>query len=994
MNAQELTLYISTLNQAANVTVSINGTAWAQTLNIPANTANATIIIPKAGINDARILSDGLSNKAIHVVSDVPVAVYSHQYDDMYSAATMLMPTETWGYNYYSINYYQTQGRSNPPYVISNQGINFPDWYNWFYIVAKDDNTRVLITPSDSCKNGWLPGQTYTVNLNKGEIYTVFGKANFAAGWFSDTVNSSKDLTGSKILSVAGADGKCHPVALFSGTGGVHTCQKDGGETVQQQVFPAQAWGTRYLTHHTISNFTGDINATFRNYYRVCVKDPTTVVKRNGVPMTGLIRNFYYQYVDSTGGDYIEADKPILVSQYIPNRAQCWENITPAQTAIGDPEMFYLSPIEQGQNSVVFYTSSLNLISKSYLNIIIPTPGISSLLVDGSAVPASKIKVHPNNPAYSVAIADLSGTMDMQHTITSDSAFTATVYGLGAYESYGYNIGCNINNLDFKSEIKNVFGTTSGPDTITCPKTPFRIFAKTGYQLTNIQWKFSQVAGLTPNADSVIANPVPISTPVINGRQYYTYTVQQDLQFASPGTYKIPVSYSAPNIDACNNTETDTIVVVVKPGPPADFSISNQLCLADTVRFTGTTSTVGGQFNYINYLWNFDDATTQNTINAKKRFATTGPHDVRYRVYADNGCIGDTTKTITIINGSGPQLSFTISGNRCKDSVLTFTSSITPNATNPTTWYWDFGGGQTVTSSTSNSTTHSFPATGTNIPVRHSATLTTGCQPDTITVLVPVIYDNPAASFTLTADTLCPGKPVSYSSAISPASVRNWSWNFGNGTGTQIPSFNRPFVTSGTYTVSLVITDTSGCGSAPFNRNITINPNPSVNAGPDKYISVNTSTTLDAAVSPAGTYSYLWTPGTYLSSSTILNPVSTPAFTPITYTLEVTDRNTFCAGKDAVTIVPVSELYIPTAFTPNNDGRNDNWNIPGLALYPDAVVSVYNRWGEKIYESKNYFSKPWNGYYKGVLQPGTYVYTIQLNDDKKRFYKGTVTIIQ
>jgi hypothetical protein len=165
VNAQEMTLYISTTAQPANVTVSINGTSWTQTLSIPANTADASIIIPKAGTDDARILSDGMSNKAIHVVSNVPVAVYAHEYDAMYSAATMLMPIDTWGYIYYSVNYYQTKGFSNPPYIDSSRGVNFPDWYNWFYIVAKDDNTRVLITPSDTCKNGWLPGQTYTVNL-------------------------------------------------------------------------------------------------------------------------------------------------------------------------------------------------------------------------------------------------------------------------------------------------------------------------------------------------------------------------------------------------------------------------------------------------------------------------------------------------------------------------------------------------------------------------------------------------------------------------------------------------------------------------------------------------------------------------------------------------------------------------------------------------------------------------------------------------------------
>jgi gliding motility-associated-like protein len=994
VNAQELTLYISTTAQPANVTVSISGTSWTQTLSIPANTADASIIIPKTGVNDARILSDGLSNKSIHVVSDVPVAVYAHEYDAMYSAATMLMPTDTWGYIYYSVNYYQTKGFSNPPFVDSSRGVNFPDWYNWFYIVAKDDNTRVLITPTDTCKNGWLPGQTYTINLNKGEIYTVFGKANFAAGWFTDTVNSSKDLTGSKILSVIGADGNCHPFALFSGTGGMHVCSRDGGEAVQQQVFPAQAWGTRYLTHHTISNFSGDINATFRNYYRVCVADPTTVVKRNGVVLTGLLRNFFYQFLDSTGGDYIEADKPILVSQYIPNRAQCWMNITPAQTAIGDPEMFYLSPIEQGQRLVIFYTSSHNLISKSYANIIIPTTGISSLLVDGAAVPASKIKVHPNNPAYSVAIPDLSASMDMQHTISSDSAFTATVYGLGAYESYGYNIGCNINNLNMYGGIKNTFNSNGQIDTFTCLNTPVRIFAKIAYPALSIHWHLSQVPGISPNVDSIINNPVPISTEIINGRTYYVYTLQQDFTF-SQGSVSIPISYSSTVIPNCFQTENAFMKVAVKAGPPADFTISNQLCLADTVRFTGTTSTVGGQFNYINYLWNFDDATTQNTINAKKRFASTGGHAVRYRVYADNGCVGDTTKTVTINNGTGPQLALTVTGNKCVDSVLSFTSSIIPDVNNPITWYWDFGGGQTTTSTTSNIASHSFAAAGNNIPVRHSATLTNGCQPDTISAIIPVIHNNPSASFSIIGDTLCVKKPLLFTSALSTTGVRNWNWDFGNGKGTQTPPFSYAYNNAGTYDVKLVIIDTNGCGSVPAMDQKTINPAPPINAGPDKLIKLGASTALDATITNAGYYNFLWSPSFFLSSATLLNPVSTPDRL-MTYSITATDKTTFCSANDQVVVNPVTDLYVPSGFTPNGDGKNDVWEIPGMALYPNGMVTVYNRWGEIIFQSKGYVSNPWNGTYKGLLQPhGVYIYIIQLNDGKiPQLIKGIVTLIR
>ncbi len=58
---------------------------------------------------------------------------------------------------------------------------NYRYWLCYFYVVASEDNTRLQITPSDTTKNGWLPGQTYTVNLNKGEIYNLFGKDNYVS---------------------------------------------------------------------------------------------------------------------------------------------------------------------------------------------------------------------------------------------------------------------------------------------------------------------------------------------------------------------------------------------------------------------------------------------------------------------------------------------------------------------------------------------------------------------------------------------------------------------------------------------------------------------------------------------------------------------------------------------------------------------------------------------------------------------------------------------
>ena len=212
VNSQELAIYISTAEQAATVTVSINNTGWTQTLNIPANTADASILIPKSGANDARIVTDGLNNRGIHIVSNVPVAAYAHVYATQVSGATMLMPVETYGYSYFSINYNQATSGSILP-DISPTTQNGPDWYSWFYVIASEDNTTVEITPSDTTKNGWLPGHTYAVSLNKGETYSVFGKlieGNNAA------YAASKDMTGSKAISVIGGDGVCHPIGMFS----------------------------------------------------------------------------------------------------------------------------------------------------------------------------------------------------------------------------------------------------------------------------------------------------------------------------------------------------------------------------------------------------------------------------------------------------------------------------------------------------------------------------------------------------------------------------------------------------------------------------------------------------------------------------------------------------------------------------------------------------------------------------------------------------------
>ena len=91
-----------------------------------------------------------------------------------------------------------------------------------------------------------------------------------------------------------------------------------------------------------------------------------------------------------------------------------------------------------------------------------------------------------------------------------------------------------------------------------------------------------------------------------------------------------------------------------------------------------------------------------------------------------------------------------------------------------------------------------------------------------------------------------------------------------------------------------------------------------------------------------------------------------------------------CKQQANVFVNVYSSLFVPTGITPNNDGQNDTWIIPYLYMCPKAHVSVFNRWGVKLYEeSEDYYLNPWNGTNKNgkQLPMGTYYYIIEYNDD-------------
>jgi gliding motility-associated-like protein len=113
---------------------------------------------------------------------------------------------------------------------------------------------------------------------------------------------------------------------------------------------------------------------------------------------------------------------------------------------------------------------------------------------------------------------------------------------------------------------------------------------------------------------------------------------------------------------------------------------------------------------------------------------------------------------------------------------------------------------------------------------------------------------------------------------------------------------------------------------------------------------------------------------------------------PQTVSLTVTDINGCQATRQINVTEQCADVHIPNTFTPNGDGINDTWNIGGLEYDQTALVKVFTRYGQLIYESKGY-GIPWNGS-KGnhQLPTGTYYYIITARNGGQKF-SGYVAII-
>ena len=806
--SQEMAIY-ATSDVNTSVTLEIPGISYRQSYQV---TANSITVIP---VPDAAYLADqGKYDLGIHVTADRPVVLYAHIYDRAVSGATLVLPVNTLGREYYSINYQQ----------ISNDG----NARSYFFVVATEDNTEVEIIPSADTEGdaagAWPAGTLRKIKLNKGEIYQVLGKTtgriqigtNNAGNPIYDY--TGVDLSGSVIRSVSTGPESCKRIAVFSGSGkiavGCNTRSRSS-DNFYQQLYPTAAWGKNFIT----------VPLKQRNYdiIRIIKSKPEAVVKVDGsvIAPNLFTNNFYYEF-STVSTHSISSDQPIQVVQYAVTQDQML-NCGVKGEPYGDPEMIFLNPIEQNIEKITVYSSPYFDIQAHFINVIIDASAASGFTLDGLNY-GSAFQPVPSDPRY--AYAQLSVT-DGVHTLTADKGFNAIAYGFGIVESYGYSAGTNVKNLGLELISK----VTNKTETGGCINEPFEFRLYLLNPTDKITWNAGDGSG-----PLIVNDPVPVGTLQRDDHLFYIYQYPNSpIVFNKAGDYSISATASKPLADGCGTTEDFATDFSIFNPPVADFAFTDTVCAGTTVNFLDKSN--GNGVALKSWQWDFGDAYSTagnpNTSSAQSPshlFSKVGTFKVRLSVAAESSCSSQSKEAIVTVM-ENPVADFSVPFAVCEGVPASFTDKSSLASGSIVKWNWSFNdpysSAQNPDSSGMQNPVHTFTKKG-QYTVSLRVISAFGCN--SVYSQTVNVGEVPSADFALPE--VCLNDAYAEFEAIpGPGSDSDlsYTWNFGD----DHSSASNPNIATGTrirhryseakvYDVSLTVSSANGCSST-LEKKFTVN---------------------------------------------------------------------------------------------------------------------------------------------------------------------------
>jgi gliding motility-associated-like protein len=400
--------------------------------------------------------------------------------------------------------------------------------------------------------------------------------------------------------------------------------------------------------------------------------------------------------------------------------------------------------------------------------------------------------------------------------------------------------------------------------------------------------------------------------------------------------------------------------------------IKDSLLACDNFDFKGFGYT--NTHPVVSWQWFYGDGGTANTQNTSHTYAP-GSYTVKLVVTDINGCKDSITTNITasvLTIDAGPADTIC---NINSTVLLASGSGATQYAWTPAAYLND----ATILNPTATPPlTTMFYLTASNAA---------GCsQIDSVLITV-----RSASGFAIIPPTnICSAKTIQLNASGGDIYVWQPAGSLDN------PNIYNPTASpSSTTLYSVQITDTLCNNVQTLSTTVTVLPLPLIRAG--KSNDIDCTTPQSQLIASGGTQ-YNWTPAGTLSNPNSGNTIASPAVTT-QYVVTGTDLSG-CTNYDSVT-VNVTNLnkggyLMPTAFTPNNDGLNDCYGIKFWGTILDLEFSIYNRWGERIFFTKNP-TDCWDGRYKGIPQdPNVFVYMIKARTscEGSIFRKGTFALIR
>ena len=485
-------------------------------------------------------------------------------------------------------------------------------------------------------------------------------------------------------------------------------------------------------------------------------------------------------------------------------------------------------------------------------------------------------------------------------------------------------------------------------------------------------WNFGEPAS-GPNNISTIQNP---------GHTY-----------GASGTFTVTLIVS--NANGCADTITKTLIV--NPIPSVSFT-SNTICFGNTTTFNNPSFITTG--NITNWAWNFGDPNSgPNNLSGSQSpthiFTAGGTFYVILTATSDSGC--QSNVTLPVIVHPLPTASF-VATLGCTNTPVYFTNA----SSLATQWLWDFGnsGGASLLQNPS----YTYPSLGSYV-VTLIVTSAGGCR-DTVSDTVNV---NPSPVPNFSPDSVCVNFPAAFHDlTIAPGgNITNWIWNFGDGSApdtAQNPTHT--YALPGTYTVSLTVTSSNGCKATGINTvlvfpqptaQFSYSPNPYANLGDEVDFTNQSFSNIT---------NWYWYFGDSSAVSFIPNPSHVYNDTGnFVITLIVQDNDGCMDTVQEPLYVQQWTFYIPNAFTPNGNGKNDFFFGKGIGI-KEYEMWIFDRWGNLIFSCQvndlpQSLPCHWNGKVKDgasgeVVQEDVYVWKVHLVNvfTDEYNYVGTVTVVK